>query len=142
MRPLLDNFFNPQILAQYGPAILGGFGTTVAVALLTILVGVGSGLILAIVRTIGIRPADIVITIFVDVFRTLPQLVVIVFFYFGLPYAGIQLSPFAATGMSQAKPFESVRLPFSDSARISLSRHSPTWRSVSVTASGRALRTR
>jgi polar amino acid transport system permease protein len=97
MRPLLDNFFNPQILAQYGPAILGGFGTTVAVALLTILVGVGGGLILAIVRTIGIRPADIAITIFVDVFRTLPQLVVIVFFYFGLPYAGIQLSPVAAT---------------------------------------------
>ena len=97
MRPLLDNFFNPQILAQYGPAIFGGFGTTVAVALLTIVVGVGSGLVLAIVRAMRVRSADIVITIFVDVFRTLPQLVVIVFIYFGLPYAGIQLSPFAAT---------------------------------------------
>src|SRR6185437_13002943 len=97
MRPLLDNFFNPQILTQYGPAILGGFGTTVAVALLTIVVGIGSGLILAIVRAMRVRSADIVITIFVDIFRTLPQLVVIVFIYFGLPYAGIQLSPFAAT---------------------------------------------
>ena len=43
------------------------------------------------------RPADIAITVFVDIFRTLPQLVVIVFLYFGLPYADIQLSPFAAT---------------------------------------------
>jgi His/Glu/Gln/Arg/opine family amino acid ABC transporter permease subunit len=97
MRPLLDNFFNPQILAQYGPAVLGGFGTTVAVALLTIFAGVASGLILAIVRAMRLRPADIVITLFVDIFRTLPQLVVIVFIYFGLPYADIQLSPFAAT---------------------------------------------
>ena len=36
MTPLLDNFFNPQILAQYWPSILGGFWLTVEVALLTI----------------------------------------------------------------------------------------------------------
>ncbi|HEY6984261.1 amino acid ABC transporter permease [Reyranella sp.] len=100
MRPLLDNFFNPQILAQYGPSIIGGFGTTVAVALLTIFSGVAIGLILAVVRAMRIGPADVLITTFVDVFRTLPQLVVIVFIYFGLPYAGIQLSPFAATVVS------------------------------------------
>ncbi len=100
MKPLLDNFFNPQVLAQYGPAILGGFGVTVAVALLTIVVGVTVGLTLAVVRAMRIRPADIVITLFVDVFRTLPQLVIIIFIYFGLPYADIQLSPFAATVVS------------------------------------------
>lgn len=97
MGPLLDNFFNRQILAQYGPSMLGGFWVTVQVALLTIVVGVATGLALAVVRAMRIRAADIAITIFVDVFRTLPQLVVIVFIYFGLPYANIQLSPFAAT---------------------------------------------
>ena len=35
MGPLADNFFNPQILAQYGPSILGGFWVTIEVALLT-----------------------------------------------------------------------------------------------------------
>jgi polar amino acid transport system permease protein len=100
MNPLLDNFFNAKILAQYGPSVLAGFGLTVQVALLTILVGVGAGLVLAVVRTLRWRPADISITVFVDLFRTLPQLVVIVFVYFGLPYAGIQLSPFAATVLS------------------------------------------
>src|SRR5258708_34139077 len=44
-----------------------------------------------------IKLADALITVFVDIFRTLPQLVIIVFIYFGLPYADIQLSPFAAT---------------------------------------------
>src|SRR5476649_1030309 len=97
MGPLADNFFNRQILAQYGPSILGGFWVTVEVALLTIVLGVATGLALAIVRAMKVRAADIAITIFVDIFRTLPQLVVIVFIYFGLPYADIQLSPFAAT---------------------------------------------
>ena len=100
MTPLLDNFFNRQILAQYGPSVLAGFWVTVEVALLTILVGVGLGLGLAIVRAMRIKAADIAIITFVDIFRTLPQLVVIVFVYFGLPYAGIQLSPFAATVLS------------------------------------------
>ena len=97
MNPLLDNFFNRQILAQYGPSVLAGFWVTVEVALLVIAVGVALGLALAIVRTARWKPADIAITGFVDIFRTLPQLVVIVFLYFGLPYADIQLSPFAAT---------------------------------------------
>ena len=97
MGPLAENFFNIKILAQYGPSILGGFWVTVEVALLTILVGVGTGLALAIVRAVRWKPADVVIVVFVDIFRTLPQLVVIVFIYFGLPYADIQLSPFAAT---------------------------------------------
>ncbi len=100
MHALADNFFNPQILAQYGPAVLRGFWVTVAVALLTIVLGVGMGLVLAIVRAMKIRTADAIITVFVDIFRTLPQLVVIVFIYFGLPYADIQLSPFAATVIS------------------------------------------
>jgi His/Glu/Gln/Arg/opine family amino acid ABC transporter permease subunit len=100
MTALLDNFFNVQIIAQYWLSILGGFWLTVEVALLTILVGVLTGLILAIVRAMRWRPADIVITVFVDIFRTLPQLVVLVFLYFGLPYAGLQFSPFAATELA------------------------------------------
>ncbi len=97
MSPLLDNFFNTKVLTQYGPSVLGGFWVTVEVALLTILAGVGTGLVLAIVRAMRWKPADVAIVVFVDVFRTLPQLVVIVFIYFGLPYADVQLSPFAAT---------------------------------------------
>ena len=100
MNPLLDNFFNRQILVQYGPSVLAGFWVTVEVALLTIVVGVGLGLALAVVRAMRVRAADIAIIGFVDIFRTLPQLVVIIFIYFGLPYADIQLSPFAATVLS------------------------------------------
>ena len=79
------------------PSILGGFWLTVEVALATIAGRRGDR------PRARHRAGDALEAgryrhhVFVDIFRTLPQLVVIVFLYFGLPYADIQLSPFAAT---------------------------------------------
>src|SRR5437868_13813266 len=100
MGPLLDNFFNPQILAQYWPSILAGFWVTIEVALLTIAMGVASGLVLAIVRAMKWRSADIAITVFVDIFRTLPQPVIVVFPYFALPFPHIHLARLAPNRQS------------------------------------------
>ncbi|HEX6440867.1 MAG TPA: ABC transporter permease subunit [Stellaceae bacterium] len=102
MDQLLDNYFNLKILAAAFPGVFSGFWVTVEVALATIALGSGAGLLLAILRCLRLRPIDALITAYVDIFRTLPQLVVIVFAYFGLPYAGIVLSPFAATTLSLA----------------------------------------
>ena len=73
MSPLLDNFFNRQILAQYGPSVLAGFWVTVEVALLTIVVGVGLGLALAVVRAMRVRAADIAIIGIAQGDEPLPQ---------------------------------------------------------------------
>lgn len=97
METLLDNYFNVEILARYLPSLLAGFWTTVRVAIATIILGVGSGLALATIRALRIRPVNIAIVIWVDIFRTLPQLVVIIAIFFALPYAGIRLTPFWAT---------------------------------------------
>src|SRR5262245_717855 len=97
MQTLLDNYFNLEILGRYYPAILQGFWVTVQVAAATIVIGIGSGLLLATVRAFGVRWLNVAIVAYVDLFRTLPQLVVIVAIYFGLPYAGFAPSPFAAT---------------------------------------------
>jgi polar amino acid transport system permease protein len=43
---------------------------------------------------------DLLIICWIDLFRSLPQLVVIIVVYFALPYAGLSLSPFAATALS------------------------------------------
>jgi L-cystine transport system permease protein len=97
MDKILDNYFNLTVLAQYYPSILGGFWVTVAVAICVIVFGVGVGLLLAVLRCLEIRALNAVIVVYVDIFRTLPQLVVIIFVYFGLPYANITVSPFTAT---------------------------------------------
>ena len=100
MHQIAQYYFNTDVLAQYYPSILQGFLVSVRVALTVIALGISTGLILAIVRCLGMRPVNAVIIALVDLFRTLPQLVIIVFVYFGLPYAGVTMSPFAATVIS------------------------------------------
>jgi polar amino acid transport system permease protein len=100
MHQIAQYYFNADVLAQYYPSILQGFWVSVQVALTVIALGISAGLGLAIVRCLGVRPVNAVIIALVDLFRTLPQLVIIVFVYFGLPYAGVTLSPFAATVIS------------------------------------------
>jgi His/Glu/Gln/Arg/opine family amino acid ABC transporter permease subunit len=97
MDRIADNYFNLAILARYYPAVLDGFRVTCVVAALVIVVGLAAGLMLAVVRAFGLRALNVAITGWIDFFRTLPQLVVIVIVYFALPYAGVTLSPFVAT---------------------------------------------
>jgi polar amino acid transport system permease protein len=100
MDRIADNYLNWAILARYYPAILDGFAVTCVVAILVVIVGIGFGLLLAVVRALGYRPVNMLITAWIDFFRTMPQLVVIVIVYFALPYGDIVLSPFAATVLS------------------------------------------
>jgi polar amino acid transport system permease protein len=64
--------------------------------------GIGTGLLLALVRSLGIRPVNWLIIFVVDLFRSLPPLVIIVLVYFGLPSAGISASAFVSTWLSLA----------------------------------------
>ena len=64
--------------------------------------GILLGLAMAMLRAFRFRLLNGLIVAFVDVFRTLPQLVVMVFAYFGLPYAGITISAFAAAVLGLA----------------------------------------
>jgi polar amino acid transport system permease protein len=100
MDRIIDNYFNVTVLAAALPPVLHGFLITVEVALCVIAGGLLAGLGLALLRCAAIRPLDLLITIYVDLFRTLPQLVVMIFLYFGLPYLGPTLSPFATVVMA------------------------------------------
>ena len=97
MDRLLDTYFNLDVLGRAWPEVAAGFLVTIEVAFATVALGLSLGFVLALLRTLD-RPAlNAAITVWVDVFRTLPQLVVLVVAYFALPYAGVKLSPFLAT---------------------------------------------
>jgi polar amino acid transport system permease protein len=96
MRGLGDTFFNLPVIEKYLPALLSGFRVTLALAGAVVTLGILLGLALAMVRAFRFRVVNWLIVAFVDLFRTLPQLVVLVFAYFGLPYAGITISAFMA----------------------------------------------
>jgi polar amino acid transport system permease protein len=96
----LDTFFNLKVMAKYLPDILWGTLLTIELAVLIVLAGILGGLALALIRSLAIRPLNWLIIFLVDLFRSLPPLVIIVLLYFGLPTAGWSPSAFLATWLS------------------------------------------
>jgi len=94
MDRFVDAFLNPAVIEKYLPDILWGMVVTVEVAAAVVVTGVLGGLVLAAIRSFRVRPLNALIVLFVDVFRALPPLVIILIAYFGLPNVGISLSGF------------------------------------------------
>lgn len=97
-----DTFFNAKVMAKYWPDILYGVGVTIELAVLVVISGLATGLALALLRSLGLRPLNWLIIFVVDLFRALPPLVIIVLVYFGLPAVDIAPSGFVSTWLSLA----------------------------------------
>lgn len=100
LQRLVFSFFNAEVMARYFPAIVDGFLLTIHLALAVIVTGLVVGLVLAVVRSMQLRPVNWVLVFFVDLFRALPPLVIIVLLYFALPHVGVRLTGFVATWAS------------------------------------------
>jgi polar amino acid transport system permease protein len=96
----VETFFNAKVMARYLPDILYGMVVTIELALLVIVTGLAAGLALALVRSVGWRPVNLLIVFVVDLFRALPPLVIIVFIYFGLPALELSPSGFVSSWLS------------------------------------------
>jgi polar amino acid transport system permease protein len=62
----------------------------------SILAGFFSGLCLALVRVYGAPILQAITRIYIDVFRSIPLLVLLVLVYYALPFVGIRMSSFAS----------------------------------------------
>jgi polar amino acid transport system permease protein len=91
----LDTFFNWMMIERYLPAIMKGVVVTIEIAAAVVVAGILFGLALAIVRAFRVLAVNALIVVFVDVFRALPPLVLILLVYFALPNIGISLPSFA-----------------------------------------------
>lgn len=96
----LDTFFNARVMEKYWPDILYGMVVTIELAVLVVIAGITSGLVLALLRALGFRPFNWLLIFVVDVFRALPPLVIIVLIYFGLPSLDITPSGFVSTWLA------------------------------------------
>ena len=94
MEAFLDTFFKPSIMLSTLPAILKGMVVTLQIAALVVVTGLAVGLGLAVLRSLGWRVLSVPIVIFVDLFRALPPLVVVLIVYFGLPGVGVNIPSF------------------------------------------------
>ena len=98
----VETFFNGKVMLKYLPDILSGVVVTIELAVLIVISGLLAGLVLALLRSLAIRPLNWLIIFVVDLFRSLPPLVIIVFIYFGLPSVDVSPSGFVSTWLSLA----------------------------------------
>jgi putative glutamine transport system permease protein len=110
--------FSARLDALLDPAILGflagGLGLTLVVALGTIALSLVGGTVLAICRLSTIRAISFAATAYVETIRSLPSFLVLVFVYFSLYRASLDIGPVAAvilglTVYHSAKAAEVVR---------------------------------
>ncbi|WP_028465243.1 MULTISPECIES: amino acid ABC transporter permease [Nisaea] len=93
---LIFNFFNFEIMAEAFPLLLRGVGQTLLLCLAVIPLGLLGGLVVALAARTRRRVLRYAVIAFIDLFRAVPPLVLLIFVYAGLPFAGIDISPFAA----------------------------------------------
>jgi len=89
---LIDTFFNASVFAAALPALLRGLVNTLVLGLLAICLGVPFGMLVSLVRLYAPRPLRWMAIGFIDIFRALPVLVVLILIYYALPFVGIRLS--------------------------------------------------
>ena len=96
MDAIMQNFFNIPIMTEAFPFLMRGLGTTALLCLAVIPLGLIGGLVVALMMGTKNRLYKWALICFVDFFRAVPPLVLLIFIYSGLPFAGINIPPFAA----------------------------------------------
>ncbi|WP_296097109.1 amino acid ABC transporter permease [uncultured Agrobacterium sp.] len=91
---LVNTFFNYDVFVQSLPQLLWGLVVTLQIGIVSIVAGLVGGLVLAVARLYAPRAIVLLIRIYVDVFRSIPLLVLLIVIYYALPFVGIRLSPF------------------------------------------------
>lgn len=100
MNTLYDQFFNLKIMADAFPLMLSGLWMTARLCTVVIGLGLLGGLFVALGNLSPRWWIRIPSVVFTDVFRAVPPLVLLIFVYSGLPFAGIEISPFAAVAIA------------------------------------------
>jgi polar amino acid transport system permease protein len=93
---LITTFFNWPVFRDALPLLLEGLGITVLLGAVSIVVGFVSGLLMALLRLYGFLLLRALARVYIDVFRSIPLLVLLVLVYYALPFVGVRLSSFAA----------------------------------------------
>lgn len=100
MDAFLEQFFDLGVMAQALPLILRGFATTLMLSAIVIPLGLAGGLGAALASRAPSRWLRWPTVALVDFFRAVPPLVLLIFIYAGLPFAGLRLTPLQAVGLA------------------------------------------
>ena len=97
---LLDTFFNGQVMVSAFPALMRGFFNTLLLGLLAIGIGIPVGLLISLVRLYAPKPFRWLAIGYIDIFRAMPVLVVLILIYYALPFVGIRFSSWVSATLA------------------------------------------
>lgn len=96
----VQTFLNWEVLLNSYPLLLSGLSVTLMLGAISIAFGLILGLFVALVRMYGMRSASIAAKVYIDIFRSIPILVLLIVVYYAPPFAGIELSAFTAAAVA------------------------------------------
>lgn len=97
---LLNTFFNLDVLISAIPALMRGLINTLLLGVLSIGIGIPVGLGISLVRLYAPKPLRLLAVGYIDIFRAMPVLVVLILIYYALPFVGIRLSSWVSAVMA------------------------------------------
>lgn len=97
---LVDTFFNWAVFRDALPMLLEGLWVTVLLGVVSILAGFLTGLLMALVRLYGSTWSRTLARVYIDIFRSIPLLVLLVLVYYALPFVGIRLTSFTSAALA------------------------------------------
>src|SRR3954462_5244670 len=100
MDALIQQFFNFDIMSRALPLVLQGLAQTLLLCLIVIPLGLIGGLLFALASLARSRTLRYGMIVAIDFFRAVPPLVLLIFIYSGLPFAGLRLSPLTAVAVA------------------------------------------
>jgi polar amino acid transport system permease protein len=85
-------FFNVDIIKKAWPTLVEGFWTTLLLAISAAIMSTVIGLLLAVFRSFNNVVLNVFIIAYVDFFRAMPIIVLMMMIYYALPFVGIRLN--------------------------------------------------
>jgi polar amino acid transport system permease protein len=99
MQDFLEAFLNWEIMGEASPILWQGLRATLLLSLLVVPLGLLGGIILAVLSTLPYVWVRWPLRIWVDTFRALPPLVLLIFIFAGLPFLGLEVSAWSAVAI-------------------------------------------
>jgi polar amino acid transport system permease protein len=93
-------FFNFEVMAATLPMLMRGLVNTVKLTLTAVLCGGVAGVFLCLMRLYAPLPLRLIAIGFIDIFRALPMLVVLIVIYYALPFVGLRFNAFTSASLA------------------------------------------
>jgi polar amino acid transport system permease protein len=95
----INAFFSWQIVREAWPILLDGLIRTLLLSALVVPLGLAGGVLLALLSTARSPWVRWPLMVWVDVFRALPPLVLLIFLYAGIPFTGLEITAWQAVAI-------------------------------------------